>query len=66
VDEDRAMARKEAELASERRKTARRHASELERLSVQVENAREAYEAARSKWRLSGRSGGRQWPSDRT
>jgi hypothetical protein len=51
VEEEQTLARKEAELLAERRKTTERHQRELDRMSERVKVARAKYEAAMSAWR---------------
>ena len=49
--EDQSLARREVELASERRDMTKRHRRELDRLTATVEKAKSAFDAATAKWR---------------
>jgi type IV secretory pathway VirB10-like protein len=51
AEEEQAIARREAELASERRKMIERHRQQMLQASKKVEAARADYDAAISKWR---------------
>ena len=48
--DEQALARREAELAAERRGVARRHEKELDRLNRRLDAARAAYDEAISRW----------------